>query len=88
MSIPMPVTIQPMMIAPGEAPLDMSDGKLKTPPPIIEPMTSAVSGNKVSLWLVVSWTFAAVSLVVTVIRSSYASLDSSEALRRSAAPST
>jgi hypothetical protein len=33
--MPMPVIIQPMMIAPGNAPRDMSEGRLKTPPPII-----------------------------------------------------
>jgi hypothetical protein len=36
-------------MAPGEAPADMSDGKLKTPPPIIEPTTSATNGSKVNL---------------------------------------
>jgi hypothetical protein len=47
--MPTPVTIQPITMAPGEAPLDMSDGRLKTPPPIIEPTTSAISGRRVSL---------------------------------------
>ena len=45
----MPVITQPMMIAPGDAPRDMSLGRLKTPPPIIEPTTRAISGTSVSL---------------------------------------
>jgi hypothetical protein len=32
-----------MMTAPGEAPLAMFCGRLKTPPPIIEPTTRAVN---------------------------------------------
>ena len=47
--MPMPVITQPMMIAPGDAPRDMSLGRLKTPPPIIEPTTRAISGTSVSL---------------------------------------
>ena len=47
--MPMPVITQPMMIAPGDAPRDMSLGRLKTPPPIIEPTTRAMSGTRVSL---------------------------------------
>jgi hypothetical protein len=46
--MPMPVTSQPTRIAPGEAAFDMSEGKLKTPPPIIDPTTSAVSGRSVN----------------------------------------
>src|SRR6478736_3329405 len=46
----MPVTTQPRMIAPGPAPLDMSFGRLNTPPPIIEPTTRATSGSNVSLF--------------------------------------
>ena len=47
--MPTPVTIQPITIAPGPALLEMSDGRLKTPPPIIEPTTSAIKGASVSL---------------------------------------
>ena len=50
--MPMPVITQPMMIAPGDAPRDMSLGRLKTPPPIIEPTTRAISGTSVSLCVV------------------------------------
>jgi hypothetical protein len=50
--MPMPVISHPMMIAPGAAAFDMSEGRLKTPPPIIEPMISAISGKRVSLALV------------------------------------
>jgi hypothetical protein len=38
-----------MMTAPGDAPFAIFCGRLKTPPPIIEPTTRAVSGNKLSL---------------------------------------
>ena len=48
MSMPTPVMIQPIRMAPGDAPRDMSDGKLKTPPPIIEPMTRAMRGRSVN----------------------------------------
>lgn len=41
--MPTPVTNQPTRIAPGDAPFDMSDGRLKTLPPIMEPTTRAVS---------------------------------------------
>ena len=47
--MPMPVMTQPMTMAPGEACRDMSLGRLKTPPPIIEPTTSATSGSSLSL---------------------------------------
>jgi len=46
--MPMPVMSQPSRMAPGDAPRDMSEGKLKTPPPIMDPKTSAVRGNRVS----------------------------------------
>src|SRR5262249_44724746 len=49
MSMPKPVMIQPMMIAAGDAPRDMSEGKLKTPPPIMDPTTSAMRGTSVNL---------------------------------------
>ena len=47
--MPMPVITHPMTMAPGEAWRDMSLGRLNTPPPIIEPTTSATSGSSVSL---------------------------------------
>src|SRR5262245_52428798 len=46
--MPMPVTSQPMRMAPGDALFDMSDGRLKTPPPIIDPTTSAIRGRSVN----------------------------------------
>ena len=46
--MPTPVITQPMRMAPGDAPRDMSRGRLKTPPPIIEPTTSAMSGSSVN----------------------------------------
>ena len=47
--MPMPVISQPMMTAPGDAPLAMFCGRLNTPPPIIEPTTRATSGNRPSV---------------------------------------
>src|SRR5215471_11388171 len=47
--MPIPVIDQPMMTAPGEAWRDISLGRLKTPPPIMEPTTRATNGISVSL---------------------------------------
>jgi hypothetical protein len=44
----MPVISQPTTIGGGAATLDLADGRVNTPPPIIEPMTGAISGKSVS----------------------------------------
>src|SRR4029453_17477439 len=52
--MPTPVMSQPSRIAPGDAPFDISAGRLKTPPPTIDPTTSAISGRRVSFGVAVS----------------------------------
>ena len=66
--MPMPVISQPIRIAPGDAPFDMSEGRLKTPPPIIEPTTRAVSGRSVSFDVDSVGTSRVASTVVIVPR--------------------
>src|SRR5690242_15270302 len=65
--MPMPVISQPITIAPGEAAADMSRGRLKTPPPIIEPTTSATKGSRASLPGSAAATGAAGTVVTIVV---------------------
>ena len=65
--MPTPVMNQPMRIAPGDAPRDMSDGRLKTPPPIMDPMTRAMRGRSVNFCDLSEALSAVVSAAVMMI---------------------
>src|SRR6188474_2293279 len=67
--MPTPVMVQPIRIAAGDAPRDMSEGKLKTPPPIMDPTTRAMRGSSVN-FCDLGGAVSAVACAVVKIRSS------------------